>query len=134
MLIKVMEQNETIVRLLSLSVGHPTAEKLDSLLEEYLQSDSMSLYRTPDSSGIIGIGGKENGQIEIRHIAVDPERRHQSIGREMIREIERLHKPSALFLETDDSAVGFYRRCGFSVKSLGEKYPGVVRYYCEKRE
>jgi hypothetical protein len=30
--------------------------------------------------------------------------------------------------ETDREADGFYRACGFTVHSLGEKYPGVERF------
>ena len=31
---------------------------------------------------------------------------------------------------TDDEAVEFYKKIGFQVKSLGEKYPGVERFCC----
>lgn len=33
--------------------------------------------------------------------------------------------------ETDADAVEFYRKYGFKIKSLGEKYPGVERFLCE---
>lgn len=32
--------------------------------------------------------------------------------------------------ETDLEAVDFYRKCGFTVATLGEKYPGVQRFSC----
>jgi ribosomal protein S18 acetylase RimI-like enzyme len=32
--------------------------------------------------------------------------------------------------ETDSEALAFYRRIGFRVESLGEKYPGVERFRC----
>lgn len=32
--------------------------------------------------------------------------------------------------ETDQEAVGFYRKAGFVITSLGEKYPGVERFSC----
>jgi ribosomal protein S18 acetylase RimI-like enzyme len=34
------------------------------------------------------------------------------------------------FAETDEEAVEFYRNIGFSIQSLGEKYPGVDRFKC----
>ena len=37
-----------------------------------------------------------------------------------------------LIAETDQEAVGFYRKCGFKVESLGELYPGVERFRCVK--
>ncbi|NYE04281.1 ribosomal protein S18 acetylase RimI-like enzyme [Bacillus niacini] len=33
--------------------------------------------------------------------------------------------------ETDSDAVEFYRKYGFKITSLGEKYPGVERLLCE---
>ncbi|PFE51898.1 GNAT family N-acetyltransferase, partial [Bacillus cereus] len=32
--------------------------------------------------------------------------------------------------ETDKEAVGFYKKCNFKIESLGEKYPGIERFYC----
>ncbi|MGG4554653.1 hypothetical protein ABEX11_20625 [Paenibacillus humicus] len=32
--------------------------------------------------------------------------------------------------ETDKDAVDFYRRLGFNITSLGQKYPGVERFQC----
>lgn len=46
--------------------------------------------------------------------------------------LDRFH-PSVLSAETDAEAVGFYRSCGFTVRSLGEKYPGTERFLCERR-
>jgi ribosomal protein S18 acetylase RimI-like enzyme len=52
------------------------------------------------------------------------------IGKKLI-EYSFYHlKPSILVAETDDDAVEFYRRCGFIINSLGEKYPDIVRYEC----
>jgi hypothetical protein len=33
--------------------------------------------------------------------------------------------------ETDADAVGFYRRCGLAVTSLGERFAGIERFRCE---
>ncbi len=32
--------------------------------------------------------------------------------------------------ETDDNAKDLHRKRGFAVRSLGEKYPGAIRYVC----
>ncbi|MDM5188969.1 hypothetical protein QUF99_17085 [Bacillus sp. DX4.1] len=34
------------------------------------------------------------------------------------------------FYRENKNAVGFYKRYGFSIKSLGEKYPDVERFHC----
>ncbi len=43
-----------------------------------------------------------------------------------------VHQEGLLHLqaETDRDAVGFYGKAGFTVTSLGEKYPGVERFAC----
>jgi ribosomal protein S18 acetylase RimI-like enzyme len=132
MLIEVNKEKDGIRKIISYCIGYPSEEKVSAKLDEYFSTDSLKLYRTADYSGIIGIELKDNGKIEIKHIAVDPVHRKQSIGKKMIDEISAMTKCSLMFLETSDHAVGFYRKCGFSAKSLGEKYPGIVRYYCEK--
>lgn len=40
-------------------------------------------------------------------------------------------KYPSIVAETDDEAVDFYRRYGFFITSLGEKYPGVERFLCQ---
>jgi len=32
--------------------------------------------------------------------------------------------------ETDAEAVKFYKKMGFQIQSLGEKYPGIERFHC----
>lgn len=48
----------------------------------------------------------------------------------MIKEVVRIHQLTYLEAETDDEAVEFYKRIGFQVRTLGEKYPGVERFHC----
>lgn len=67
------------------------------------------------------------GGLEIQSLAVAAAQRGQGVGRAMVDwAAEALELP--LWAETDADAVGFYARCGFEVVSLGEKYPGVVRF------
>jgi 8-oxo-dGTP pyrophosphatase MutT (NUDIX family)/N-acetylglutamate synthase-like GNAT family acetyltransferase len=64
-------------------------------------------------------------------IAVAPDRRGAGCGAQLIACLaEVLPGVHVLEAETDASGVGFYERCGFSVMSLGELYPGVVRFRC----
>lgn len=48
----------------------------------------------------------------------------------MIDHLIQLENVTKIIAETDMDAVGFYRRYGFSIEALGEKYPGVERYKC----
>ena len=53
--------------------------------------------------------------MEIAGIAVDPAARGQGVGSHMIRQAVRRYRPRHVCAETDDDAVGFYRKNGFSV-------------------
>lgn len=66
----------------------------------------------------------------ICHIAVMLKYRHQGIALQMIREVVRMHQLTYIEAETDDEAVEFYKKIGFEIKSLGEKYPGIERFHC----
>ncbi|MNU09693.1 hypothetical protein D3C72_2564150 [compost metagenome] len=48
----------------------------------------------------------------------------------MIAEVSRTAGIGTITAETDHEAAGFYRSAGFTVTSLGEKYPGVERFAC----
>lgn len=48
----------------------------------------------------------------------------------MIQAIQEKRESETLCVETDQEAVGFYQSLGFNIKSLGEKYPGVERFWC----
>ena len=66
----------------------------------------------------------------ICHIAVVPQYRHKGIAVQMIKEIVRMYQLTYLEAETDAEAVKFYKKMGFQIKSLGEKYPGIERFHC----
>jgi len=38
--------------------------------------------------------------------------------------------PGKYSIELAKEAVNFYEKCGFKITSLGEKYPGIVRFKC----
>src|SRR5699024_12649328 len=74
--------------------------------------------------------GGLTGEWRIEAIAVDSGGRHHGIGRRLIREATAHARAGAVVAETDSDGVGFYARCGFATISLGEKYPGVQRFWC----
>jgi ribosomal protein S18 acetylase RimI-like enzyme len=79
--------------------------------------------------GLVGLCPKAD-YLEIRHIAVRADLRRKAIGRRIIEKTRQSYPKETLFAETDKDAVGFYRQCGFSCKSIGEKYPGTERFEC----
>lgn len=122
-----------VKQLLSYAVGTPTEEKIKQILDQVYAVPNTTLYVWSDkidtALGIVGFR-RVGDSAEILHIAVDEKNRRQGIGRKIIDKLLALEKLKELVAETDHNAVEFYRHYGFSINSLGEKYPGVERFYC----
>ncbi|WP_161497064.1 GNAT family N-acetyltransferase [Pradoshia eiseniae] len=103
------------------------------MYKDYRQIPNRKLFGCQKDSQLIGcIGGEQNSDtFIIRHIAVTQEKRGCGVGSSMIQFI--LNDPSikTVIAETDKEAVSFYRKFGFHITSLGEKYPGVERFACQ---
>ncbi|NLN18159.1 MAG: GNAT family N-acetyltransferase [Firmicutes bacterium] len=98
----------------------------------YLAVDGADLlgHVTVAENGELGPGGG----LTIESMSVRAEYRRKGVGRFLLHGLRtRLHA-RVMVVETDDDAVGFYHRCGFRVRSLGEVYPGTVRYRCRYDE
>lgn len=99
----------------------------------YRRDAGLSLYgvrRGEMLAGLIGLEAASKPEIVIRHIVVHPAHQGKGIGRALIGAVWEMQRPARLVAETDATAVGFYRRCGFRVASLGEVYPGTERFRC----
>lgn len=111
-----------------------SASKID---DEYMlcqQHDNRKLYGYKLNKKFIGCIGIEltaENSCEIKQIAVSPFERGRGIGKRMIDFICEKHAVSLISAETDLDAVNFYKKSGFTITSLGEKYPGVERFWCE---
>ncbi|MBB5180324.1 ribosomal protein S18 acetylase RimI-like enzyme [Planomicrobium koreense] len=102
--------------------------------DEYAASETMELYGFADRERVVGCIGAafiQPSELKIRHIAVLPSARGKGYGKKMVEAIQEKLHPHSIIAETDREAVGFYRSIGFNVTSLGEKYPGVERFYCQ---
>jgi ribosomal protein S18 acetylase RimI-like enzyme len=127
-------EDEPLRQLLAYSVGFPDGAKVARRLAEYRgQPDRRLLVYEADGRilGSLGLQFIASGAASIRHIAVFPEHRGRGVGRGMVRQAWEHFALHRLTAETDADAVGFYRRCGFAVTSLGEKWPGIERFDCE---
>ncbi|PKH12028.1 GNAT family N-acetyltransferase [Planomicrobium sp. MB-3u-38] len=108
------------------------AEKqVEAEYARYIEDPNRNLYLMGEAA-FIGIDLKGASRCEIRHIAVGVDCRSSGIGSWMIKEVIKLHNIQEIAAETDVDAVDFYRKIGFNIKSLGEKYPGRERFYCVK--
>ncbi len=120
------------------AVWEPSGEKLRQTMETYERDPGHRLYvrlgdgPEPEVAGVIGLR-ELAGTVEIRHLAVAPGRRGRGLGWEMVFALPTVCTCLDVVAETDRDAVGFYRRIGFSVESLGEVYPGTERFRCRLR-
>lgn len=114
-------------------VFEPTPDKVNDISARYRDDASLAVFgvRNGDQiTAMIGVRTTDGGSAEITSIVVVRAARGQGVGRALVEYAVSNLGIETLIAETDKDAVGFYRACGFSVQSLGEKYPGVERFCC----
>ena len=107
--------------------------KTEQILTEYRENRGQSILGAAEDGellGFIGFRSDSPDRAVIRHIAVRRDRRGQGIGKQMILHVCNAYGLQEITAETDREAVNFYRRVGFRVESLGEKYQGTERFLC----
>ena len=112
---------------------YPDEERVIVEYEKYRNDPSRRLLgRTENQElvGLIGVIHQTEDEVELKHIAIHSSYRRQGLGRKLIMEYMEQHHIRRMEAETDKDAVNFYRRIGFNITSLGEKYPGVERFKC----
>ena len=122
-----------VLEVLSYSKYMPTEEKMKQLAEIYETDKEIYVFGYEDNGvigGVIALRHLRDASFEITGIAVAPFCRNRGIGGKLIAYAADRLKCGEICAETDNDAVDFYRKCGFSVDCLGEKYPGCIRYRC----
>ena len=132
--VKAILKNRNILSVLAESMYNPTEERLINRADKYIMNPYVRVYAMNVDDlyvGIIVMDISDNNKIEILNIAVSPSHQKSGIGSSLIDYcISTLH-PFEMMAETDDDAVGFYRKYGFKIESLGDKYGvGIMRYQC----
>lgn len=123
-----------ILGLLKPSVFKPTPEKLKVRAEKYFNNPNTYIYACRDGGKYIGIVVLEvvGTNATVLDIAVDEACRKQGIGSALLSFILENFNISELTAETDDDAVGFYKKFGFSITETKTVYD-VRRYLCTFR-
>ncbi len=114
----------------------PTIEKFYKKVDAFLHDDSIKIFAClcrNEMKGMIVISFTERYRMEIIGIAVDVSARCQGIGSYMVNKVANDYGCMSVYAETDDDAVGFYRKNGFAVRPFSETYDGetFIRYKCE---
>ena len=127
--------DKSVYSLLAPSVFDPTPERLLSRAEKYQADDKVKAYAYADNGeykGIIILKIEDN-TAEILDIAVKPEYQGKSIGSMLIDYIFSKFEVNKIIAETDDDAIGFYKKYGFTVVDITVKFD-VKRYTCVKNK
>ena len=116
----------------------PTEEKFSRKVDSFLNDASVKIFaclKDDEVKGITVLSFTEEHKAEILGIAVHPAARKNGIGTFMIDELLHSFGLASVYAETDDDAVGFYRKNHFQVIAFTETYDGeaVTRYHCERK-
>lgn len=124
--------DKSIYFLLAPSVFNPTPERLLSRAEKYQVDDRVNVYAYSENGeykGIIVFKIKDK-TAEILDIAVQPEYQGQGIGSRLIDYIFSQFAVNKITAETDDDAIGFYKKYGFTVTDA-KLNRDTKRYVCK---
>ncbi len=123
--------DSAILHLLAPSVFNPTPERLLTRAEKYQADDKTSVYAYSESGEYKGIivFKIEDNTAEILDIAVKPEYQGKGIGSRLIDYIFSIFAVSKIIAETDDDAIGFYKKYGFTVIDTKLNHD-TKRYVC----
>ena len=123
-------QDEPAIRRV-LEQSHGSTGALEEACAHY-RSGEWTFIGWQDGEEILACAGAEklsSSTIGVRSIAVAPAWRNRGVGRTLIDALAERAGAKRVVAETDDDAVGFYRRCGFAVEDAPPKF-GRARYWC----
>ena len=122
-----------ILKLLTPSVFNPTEERLLNRAKKYGEDENTDIYAYKDNGehkGIV-VFKTQNSSAAILDIAVKPDYQCQGIGSKLIDFIFNSFNVNNITAETDDDAIGFYKKYGFIVADTKVKFD-TKRYTCVK--
>ena len=124
----------------------PTFDDFVVQMEAYFSNPSVKIFVSDmdgEKAGILvlketeAVEGSETGvEAEILGIAVKENLREKGIGKEMIYQVMETEHLKKITAQTDDDAIGFYRKSGFEAERVVIEYPNGsgVRYNCTRRK
>ena len=127
-------QKRVFWKLLTSSVYNPTKKRIQRRIAGYERDPhvlALAYMEEKVPVGILILREEGESTYEILDFAVLPFRRREGLGRQMLNACRRQLPMRMILAETDDDAVGFYRKYGFSIQELGDVYhSGITRYLC----
>ena len=129
--IKEIITEPNILKLLAPSVYNPTQERLLNRAKKYQEDENTNIYAYKHNGEYKGIVVFKiaNNSATILDIAVKPEYQGQGIGGKLIDFIFDQFEVDNITAETDDDAIGFYKKYGFTVANTKVEFD-TKRYVC----
>ena len=117
--------------LLAPSVFAPTPEKLAARAARYAAQPDVRAFtlRCGGTRTAVLVAQIHVPRAELLDFAVTPAAQRRGLGRRMLAFLFNVCGIETLAAETDNDAVGFYRRCGFSITSADPR-GGTARWRC----
>ena len=110
----------------------PTMIKVITKINDWI-NDGCKVFAYLEDEELLGaiIVRESTSEVIIECIGVNNRRRGSGIGSELVKYIQGICCKQ-LFAETDDSAIGFYRKIGFNSNKVVKHYKNgdIVRYEC----
>lgn len=124
-----------IYELLAPSVFNPTEERLLNRAKKYQEDEETNVYVYKEDNEYKGIVVFEifDSTATILDIAVNPEHQGKGIGSKLIDFIFNSFNVNNITAETDDDAIGFYKKYGFTVADTKVEFD-TKRYTCVKNK
>ncbi|MEM9026399.1 MAG: GNAT family N-acetyltransferase [Verrucomicrobiota bacterium] len=97
------------------------------------EASAHHLMAQTDAGDIVGVGRihiREDGIAQVRYMAVHPEFERRGLGRKILNALETqicsIHRSCTIELNSRDTAVPFYEKCGYTVQAPGHRLFGII--------
>ena len=132
-------RSETFYNIYQACMFLPTPEKFFRKADAFLANPELHLFAAYEGDtpvGVIAVRYGPENSAEIEGIATLPRLRGQGIGASLVDFAWNTLSLTELYAQTDDDAVGFYRKCGFTANASIQQYgdTSVTRYDCWLRK
>ncbi len=124
-------QNDDRLSVFKLAFRPFTRKKLEKVVQEYRDdayAKILCCFKRNELLGIIGYTTVHQNNLLIKQIVIVKRHQLKGFGRLMINELITNDRPKKIEAQTDNDAVGFYRKLGFFCKPIDSECDN--RYRC----
>ena len=125
-LINITADHPQLPEVIQFSMGNPKQNTIREVIMAYNKPDHelIGVFLKDTLAGVVG------EEWTIHHISILPGSQRKGLGTLLMNAVKERVGLCKIRAETDQEAVGFYLKCGFSCDPFQGKY-GNVRYQCQ---